>query len=173
MKDRAVIVGCSDKFIIYFTKYLILNNIETYLIIRKNEDSDILKEIEKDVTIIRLDGNVEHLKLFLKSIEPKVIYNLCNIDLSEKPEIKEVIDRDYSEVILILEALTDSRSTKFINFINKILEDENKISLDLYSAIEKSLESIIEYYKNKYNIEVLIKYKTGDMGLDLESLMNY
>ncbi|MDU4738715.1 MAG: NAD-dependent dehydratase, partial [Clostridium sp.] len=110
MKDRAIIFGSSDNFLIYFVKYLILNNVEVYLILRKNEEIPIINDIEKDVTVIRFDGNIEHLKLLLKSIEPKVIYNLYELKREDKYEITDLVNINYINVILILEALTTARN---------------------------------------------------------------
>lgn len=173
MKDRAIIFGSSDNFLIYFIKYFILKNIETYLVLMKNEEIDIIKDIEKEVTIIRFDGNIEHLKLLLKSIEPKVIYNLHDLSLEDKYEIKDIISSNYLNIILILEALTTSTDTKLINLVSKSKVNEEGNPLNLYSAVQKSLESIILYYKNIYNINTSIVYKTGDIKLDLEKLYSF
>ncbi|MDI9218055.1 NAD-dependent dehydratase [Clostridium tertium] len=173
MKDRAIIFGSSDNFLIYFVKYLILKNIETYLVLMKNEEIDIINDIEKDVTVIRFDGNIEHLKLLLKSIEPKVIYNLYDLSLEDKYEIKDIISSNYLNIILILEALTTSTDTKLINLVSKSKVNEEGNPLNLYSAVQKSLESIILYYKNIYNINTSIVYKTGDVKLDLEKLYSF
>ncbi|MCR1950300.1 MULTISPECIES: NAD-dependent dehydratase [unclassified Clostridium] len=173
MKDRAIIFGSSDNFLIYFIKYVILKNIETYLVLMKNEEIDIIKDIEKEVTIIRFDGNIEHLKLLLKSIEPKVIYNLYDLSLEDKYEIKDIISSNYLNIILILEALTTSTDTKLINLVSKSKVNEEGNPLNLYSAVQKSLESIILYYKNIYNINTSIVYKTGDVKLDLEKLYSF
>ena len=170
MKDRAIIFGSSDNFLIYFVKYLILINVEVYLILRKNEEIPIINDIEKDVTVIRFDGNIEHLKLLLKSIEPKVIYNLYELKREDKYEITDLVNINYINVILILEALTTARNVKFINLVSKGKIDEEENSLDLYSAVQKSLESIILFYKNIYSIDSSIVFKTGDINLDLGKL---
>lgn len=173
MKDRAIIFASSDNFLIYFVKYLILNNMETYLVLRKNEEVPVIKDIEKDVTVIRFDGNIEHLKLLLKSIEPKVIYNLYESNLDDKNEIADVINTNYLNVVLILEALTTSRNTKLINLVSESKIDEKGNAVDLYTAVQKSLESIIGYYKNIHSIDSYIVYKTGDINLDLERIYSF
>lgn len=173
MKDRVIIFGSSDNFLLYFVKYLILNNIEIYLMLRKNEEIPIIKDIEKDVTIIRFDGNIEYLKLLLKSIEPKVIYNLYELNLDDKYEIRDLINSNYLNVILILEALITSTNTKLINLVSKSKIDEKGNPVDLYSAVQKSLESITMYYKNIYNIDAYTVCRTGDIKLDLEKLYSF
>ncbi|WP_291650913.1 NAD-dependent dehydratase [Clostridium sp.] len=170
MKDRAIIFGSSDNFLVYFVKYLILNNVEVYLILRKNEEIPIIKDIEKDVIVIRFDGNIEYLKLILKSIEPKVIYNLYELNRDDKYEVIDLVNINYLNVILILEALTTAGDVKLINLVNKSKIDEEGNSLDLYSAVQKSLESIILFYKNRYSIDSSIVFKTGDINLDLGKL---
>lgn len=169
---RVVIMGIDDSFTVYFSKYLILNNIEVYFVIRKDEELQIIKELGNKVTVVRYDGNTEHLKLFFKSIEPDVVYNLSGVykDKVHYKNTRELLDKNFCYIIDILEALTENSKIRLVNMVNKI-DENNNLPKDLYSVVIKSLQYVVKYY-NDNGMKIVIKHRTGDEKVDIENLLS-
>ncbi len=157
MKSRAIVLGEINDYLFEFCKYLIANDLEVYLAIKKNQEFITLKDIDNPITIIRFNDDFEEVKFLLKSIEPKVIYNLYSLE--HKSELKELLEKSYVNVILLLEALRTSHNTKLINLIDKTHRDEKGNPLSLHTAVLDSLNKVTNFYNDSYNIETLIKLK--------------
>lgn len=157
MKSRAIVLGEINDYLFEFCKYLIANDLEVYLAIKKNQEFITLKDIDNPITIIRFNDDFEEVKFLLKSIEPKVIYNLYSLE--HKSELKELLEKSYVNVILLLEALRTSHNTKLINLIDKTQRDEKGNPLSLYTAVLDSLNKVTNFYNDSYNIQTLIKLK--------------
>lgn len=157
MKSRAIVLGEINDYLFEFCKYLIANDLEVYLAIKKNQEFITLKDIDNPITIIRFNDDFEEVKFLLKSIEPKVIYNLYSLE--HKSELKELLEKSYVNVILLLEALRTSYNTKLINLIDKTQRDEKGNPLSLYTAVLDSLNKVTNFYNDSYNIQTLIKFK--------------
>ena len=157
MKSRAIVLGEINDYLFEFCKYLIANDLEVYLAIKKNQEFITLKDIDNPITIIRFNDDFEEVKFLLKSIEPKVIYNLYSLE--HKSELKELLEKSYVNVILLLEALRTSYNTKLINLIDKTQRDEKGNPLSLYTAVLDSLNKVTNFYNDSYNIQTLIKLK--------------
>lgn len=157
MKSRAIVLGEINDYLFEFCKYLIANDLEVYLAIKKNQEFITLKDIDNPITIIRFNDDFEEVKFLLKSIEPKVIYNLYSLE--HKSELKELLEKSYVNVILLLEALRTSHNTKLINLIDKTQRDEKGNPLSLHTAVLDSLNKVTNFYNDSYNIETLIKLK--------------
>lgn len=171
MRKRIVLLGAIDDFMVYFSKYLILNDTELYIIIRKEQTKKVLDELGNNITIIRYDGNTEHLKLFFKSIDADIVYNLSYF-CKDRCNIKEFIDKNYTFITDILEGLKSSPRTRFINLKEKYkLDDENE-PLEVNSAILKSMEIIIKYYTQKCNINIVELEKFNDPKIDMENILS-
>lgn len=157
MKSRAIVLGEINDYLFEFCKYLIANDLEVYLAIKKNQEFITLKDIDNPITIIRFNDDFEEVKFLLKSIEPKVIYNLYSLE--HKSELKELLEKSYVNVILLLEALRTSHNTKLINLIDKTQRDEKGNPLSLHTAVLDSLNKVTNFYNDSYNIQTLIKLK--------------
>lgn len=157
MKSRAIVLGEINDYLFEFCKYLIANDLEVYLAIKKNQEFITLKDIDNPITIIRFNDDFEEVKFLLKSIEPKVIYNLYSLE--HKSELKELLEKSYVNVILLLEALRTSHNTKLINLIDKTQRDEKGNPLSLHTAVLDSLNKVTNFYNDSYNIQTLIKFK--------------
>ena len=157
MKSRAIVLGEINDYLFEFCKYLITNDLEVYLAIKKNQEFITLKDIDNPITIIRFNDDFEEVKFLLKSIEPKVIYNLYSLE--HKSELKELLEKSYVNVILLLEALRTSNNTKLINLIDKTQRDEKGNPLSLHTAVLDSLNKVTNFYNDSYNIQTLIKFK--------------
>lgn len=157
MKSRAIVLGEINDYLFEFCKYLMDNDLEVYLAIKKNQEFITLKDIDNPITIIRFNDDFEEVKFLLKSIEPKVIYNLYSLE--HKSELKELLEKSYVNVILLLEALRTSHNTKLINLIDKTQRDEKGNPLSLHTAVLDSLNKVTNFYNDSYNIETLIKLK--------------
>lgn len=173
MIKKVVLLGCDDWFLVYFSKYLILNGSEVYIIVKKDDDVKVLDNIGNGVVINRYDGNVDHLSLFFKSIDADIVYNLSYIskECTENIDFNGMIYNNYSFVLDILEALTESCKTKFVNLVDKKDLDEKGIANDIYSAIGKSMESVIDYYVIKKGIHAVEIERSGDTHIDMENLI--
>lgn len=157
MKSRAIVLGETNDCLLEFCKYLMSKDLEVYLALKKNQEFITLRDIENPITIIRLNDDFEEIKFLLNSIEPNVIYNLY--DLEHKIELKELLEKSYVNVILILEALRTSHNTKLINLIEKTQRDEKGNPLTLQTAVLDSLNKVTKFYNDFYNIQTLIKFK--------------
>lgn len=162
MKARAIVLGEVDEFLVNFCKYLISKDLEVYLALNKNQELSDLIKLDKYITIIKFNDSLEEVKFLLNSIEPKVIYNLYG--LQHKNDLKDLIEKNYSNSIVLLEAIRSSKSTMLINLMERAEKDENGNPLSVYTAILDSFNKVARYYKDSYNIETLIifrdEYKT-------------
>ena len=75
MKRKIILLGMSDEILVYLIKYFKLNNSEIYLVLSKDEETPLLNEIEKDVVVVKIDNNLNQIKVLLKSVDPDIIYN--------------------------------------------------------------------------------------------------
>ncbi|MGL5379528.1 NAD-dependent dehydratase [Clostridium sp.] len=173
MLKKVVLLGSDDWFLVYFSKYLILNGSEVYIIVKKDDDVKVLDNIGNGVIINRYDGNIDHLALFFKSIDADIVYNLSYISKDNKEDVhlNEMIYNNYLFILDILEALTESSKTKFVNLVDKKDLDENGVANDIYSAIGKSMETIINHYVIKKEIKAVELERSGDTHIDMENLI--
>ncbi|ATD54520.1 hypothetical protein [Clostridium chauvoei] len=171
MRKRIVLIGAIDEFMVYFSKYLILNNTELYIVIRKEQTKKVLDELGNNVSVIRYDGNTEHLKLFFKSIDADIVYNLSYF-CEDRENIKDFIDKNYTFITDILEGLKVSKKTRFINLREKYELDENNMPIDIHSAILKSMDLIRKYYIKKCGLNIIDIEKCGDPKVDIENILN-
>lgn len=157
MKSRAIVLGEINESLMEFCRYLIKNDLEVYLVLKKNQEFITLNDMENPITIIRLNDEFEEIRFLLNSIEPKVIYNLYGLE--HKNELKELLENSYVNVILFLEVLRTSHNTKLINLIDKAQRDEEGNPLSLHTAVLDSLNKVTKFYNDFYNIQTLIKFK--------------
>ncbi|MGG7058294.1 NAD-dependent dehydratase [Clostridium nigeriense] len=157
MKSRAIVLGEINESLLEFCKYLIKNDLEVYLALKKNQEFITLKDIENTIPIIRFNDEFEEIRFLLNSIEPKVIYNLYGLE--HKNELKELLENSYVNVILFLEALKTSHNTKLINLVDKIQRDDKGNPLTLHTAVLDSLNKVTKFYNDFYNIQALVKFK--------------
>lgn len=119
MKSRAIVLGEINESLLEFCKYLIKNDLEVYLALKKNQEFITLKDIENTIPIIRFNDEFEEIRFLLNSIEPKVIYNLYGLE--HKNELKELLEDSYVNVILFLEALQTIYHYEIVEInINKV-----------------------------------------------------
>lgn len=162
MKARAIVLGEIDEFLVNFCKYLISKDLEVYLALNKNQELSNLIKLDEYITIIKFNDSLEEVKFLLNSIEPKTIYNLYG--LQHKDDLKDLIEKNYSNSIVLLEAIRSSKSTMLINLIERTKRDEKGNAISIYTAILDSFNKVSRYYKDFYNIETLTifrdEYKT-------------
>lgn len=162
MKARAIVLGEIDEFLVNFCKYLISKDLEVYLALSKNQELSDLIKLDEYITIIKFNDSLEEVKFLLNSIEPKAIYNLYG--LQHRDDLKDLIEKNYSNSIVLLEAIRSSKSTMLINLIERTKRDEKGNPISIYTAILDSFNKVARYYKDFYNIETLTifrdEYKT-------------
>ncbi|MDV4149471.1 NAD-dependent dehydratase [Clostridium sp. AL.422] len=157
MKARIMVVGDNDGFSVELCKYLISRDLEVYLAVKKNQDLTKFHEIEKFITIIKYNDDLDEIKFILQSIEPNFIYTLYG--LQHKTDIKNLIEKSYFKNILLLESLKTFKSIVLINLIERTERDEKGNPLNIYTAIVDSFSKVALFYKNIYKIETITTYK--------------
>ena len=165
MKSRIMVVGESDVFSVEFCKYLIAKGLEVYLVIRKNQDLSKFKEIEKLITVIKYNDDLDEIKFILKSIEPDFIYNLNG--LQHKDDFRDLIEKNYLRNILLLESLTIFSDIVLINLIDRTERDDNGNPLNIYTAIVDSIKKVALFYNDFYKIKTITKYKDEYRSIEI------
>ena len=157
MEDRIVVLGEISEFLIDFCRYLVSLDLEVYVALRKNNEFSKLNEIEGKISLIKYNDEIDEIKFILKSIEPKIIYNLYGV--INKDDLKELIEKFFLKNILLLEELRGSNNSILINVIEREYRDKMGNPLSTYTAILDSFNKVSKFYMDSYKIETKIKYK--------------
>ena len=171
MKRKIILLGMSDEILVYLIKYFKLNNSEIYLVLSKDEETPLLNEIEKDVVVVKIDNNLNQIKVLLKSVDPDIIYNFYGSCTESNNEIENLVENIYLRTILFLEVLAHFNRIKFVNLINRDIKFNDKTLLEIYKVIESLIIEKSEYYKNYYSTNVITKYRSGDINADFEGIL--
>lgn len=156
---KAVITGATGYIGSHLAKYLIRQDWEIALILRPGSRFRYFADELTNVPRFEFDDNINDLINFFSVQNPDVVMHVASavINTHDSDQLSELIDSNIKFGASILEAMTKSGISLFINtgsyWQNYDESDYNPVNL--YAATKEAFEKIIKYYTEVAGIRAI------------------
>ena len=157
--NNIVITGVTGFVGSNLVKYFLKKNYKLHVIVRETSNLNNIKDILDDIEVFTYDNNITNLIDYFNQIKPSAVIHLASnfIAEHESNQIDSLVHSNISFGLHLLEAMKSAGIKKMINtgtswqhFNN---DDYNPVCL--YAATKQAFESLISYYVEAENLQVI------------------
>ena len=157
--SKFIITGATGFIGPHLCKRLLQENHEVYIICRKESNLTRLEDILEKITIFTYDSNIENLVAYFQKVNPYCVIHLAAMTSTSHDcnTFGKQIDANFTFATHILEAMRLSSTKKIINTGSRHQHSGENLyhASCLYGALKNSLKSMIDYYVQNYDFEVI------------------
>jgi nucleoside-diphosphate-sugar epimerase len=145
---------------------LILRNYEVHFIIR-NYSNNVYKDSELRIHH-EYDGTYNCLYKIMKNVKPEIVVHLASVFLAEheSSDIEKLFNSNLLFPTMLAEAMAKCGVQRLINTGTSWQYYESDIfkPVNLYASTKEAYESILEYYKSRFNWNIISLYLFDTYG---------
>lgn len=137
-------------------KYLESQNFKILSLIRKSSATKTVKELEKISTCLYGDS-YKSIKKIIDKNKIDCVIHLAAVSkyIYASEEVDDMIESNIKLGTTLLEAISGSNCTRFINFGTSLQDDTHKNPSCLYAALKQSFEDILKFYSKNHQINFI------------------
>ncbi len=156
---KVLITGATGFIGSNLTSYLIANNTQVAVLLRKTSNTAALSNCLNHIKIYRTNEEYTDFVNILNDYNPEVVIHLSSLFLSQHaPEqVDTLIDSNILFATKLLEAMAICKIKKFINTGTSWQHFNNAQynPVNLYAATKQAFENICEYYSQAHDFKII------------------
>ncbi len=140
-------------------KKMMMAGWDVVAIVRSDSDQSQVDRLKREITVISYDFHLPTLIKTMQNIQPQVVVHIASHYLAthNSDDIDQLIDGNIRYSTHLMQAVLESGVRKFINTSSFTQHriNQNFQPLSLYASTKQAFESIIEYYSQMGNLQVI------------------
>lgn len=158
-KKKALVSGATGYIGSNLVKGLILEGYSVGILCRRTSSLGLLHSVKEKISIHIIDNQYKSIEKAVSSFKPDIVFHLASLFLSQHQpsDIKELMDSNILFGSFLIDALVENGVNKMVNTGTswEHYNDQDYNPVNLYSATKKAYESILQYYIESFNVNVI------------------
>ncbi|EAQ80407.1 NAD-dependent epimerase/dehydratase family protein [Blastopirellula marina] len=156
---RIAITGATGFVGRHLVRRLVERGESVRLIMRSESDAAVIGEALFHCEVFRHDGNTESLSNYFQQSRPEVVIHLASLVAAEHQpsDVRQLIESNVTLATQLVEAMCAAGTGKLINTGTswQHYQNESYNPVNLYAATKQAFESIVRYYVEAHELQVI------------------